>query len=182
MVLDEAKIKEAWELAELHHEDQTYGSYYYTRHLQDVTKVLLNFGYAAPELLVAAILHDTLEDTGLAYNEIRDRFGLIVAELVYAVTDERGRNRKERHAKTYPKIAAFSTAITLKLADRIANVEFCLRKDADDTEREKSKFDMYKKEHAEFRLALYDHGGPSEMWDYLESLMTRTPDGQSQLS
>ena len=94
-------------------------------------------------------------------NKIKDYFGEDVAEMVFAVTDELGRNRKERKVKTYPKIAANPEAIILKLADRIANIEHG------------GKIDMYKKEHGNFVGWL---GGASQkdtqaMWEHLERLL-----------
>ncbi len=44
------------------------------------------------------------------------------------MTDELGRNRKERKEKTLPKIAALYDAIVVKLADRIANMRNSTKK------------------------------------------------------
>lgn len=114
--------------AAVRHGAQTYNDEVpYTDHLEAVFDVLRRYGYASePEFACAAYLHDVLEDTNTSYNEVRDRFGVAVAELVYAVTSELGRNRAERNAKTYPKIRGNPSATVLKLADRIANVEYGL--------------------------------------------------------
>lgn len=42
-----------------------------------------------PELLAAAVLHDTVEDAGVDLAHIRERFGLRVAELVGAETEDK---------------------------------------------------------------------------------------------
>lgn len=149
---------------------QLYGNVLpYTHHLQDVERVLIRFGpahvgYLRDVVLAAAWLHDVIEDTRGRANEVRQRdleelFGEQVADLVYAVTCEDGPNRKTRNALTYPKIrAAGQQATRLKLADRIANVEFGGR-----------AVGMYIKEHADFKNALFvSADGNEDLWDYLE--------------
>lgn len=134
--------------AVLKHAGQTYADEApYDVHLDAVVAVLARFGVTDPVMVCAALLHDVIEDTNTSYHDIWSRFGTAVAELVFAVTSERGRNRKERNAKTYPKtVEAGRDAIQLKLADRIANVEYGLATDG--------KQDMYAKEFSDFEAAL----------------------------
>ncbi len=140
-------VRAAW-FAEIAHAGQVYNKEVpYTVHLDCVVEVLGRFGERSEEMKTAAWLHDTIEDTGTSYNDIKDRFGVDVAETVYAVTNELGRNRKERHAKTAPKIKNNNKASLLKLADRIANVEYGAATGG--------KRDMYIKEFPEFFAALY---------------------------
>ena len=156
---------------------QLYGSVLpYTHHTEAVAQVLFEFGFTDEVIQAAARLHDVVEDTRDRPNEVRVRdveelFGAEVAALVEAVTCEPGPNRKTRNALTYPKIrAAGERAIALKLADRIANVEYGGRAKG-----------MYQKEHADFRHALYDPTavsndpkyrlGLGRMWDYLDELL-----------
>lgn len=118
-------------------------------------------------LLVATWLHDVVEDCGVKPKEIREMFGDEVAHLVAAVTDEPGENRKVRKALTYPKTrAAGRFAVALKLADRIANVEAGGK-----------LVDMYRKEHEDFRRALYTPGENEAMWAHLDQLMKGEDDG-----
>ncbi len=118
-------VSKAQMFAEIAHAGQTYNDEVpYTFHLQSVVRVLERFGVTHPTMLCAAWLHDSIEDTNRSYGDIEKRFGRHVAELVFAVTSELGRNRHERNAKTYPKIKADIDATILKLADRIANVEY----------------------------------------------------------
>lgn len=140
------------------HGDQSYGIFHYVYHLDSVVEVLCRFGYEG-KYVVAGYLHDTLEDTNLKYRDIESYFGKDVAEMVYCVTDEIGRNRKERKEKTYPKIVSNPDAIIIKLADRIANVE------------EGGKVDMYRKEHKEFKSNLYVEGHCDDIWEYLETVI-----------
>lgn len=160
------------------HGDQMYGSLPYTHHLAAVEGVLRRFGcepgcgdyegYEPEALLEAAWLHDIIEDTRDTPNEtkakdIEEMFGEGVAHLVTAVTDEDGPNRKIRKALTYPKIRnAGPQAVRLKLADRIANAE-----------NGGKLVEMYRKEHEDFRRALYTPGENEDMWKYLNELLAK---------
>jgi (p)ppGpp synthase/HD superfamily hydrolase len=156
-------IQAAKALAATAHGDQKYGEHPYTKHLADVAEVLGRFGVSDEDMLCAAWLHDSVEDTETTVNQIHIMFGSRVADLVHRVTNEEGKNRRERHEKTYPKIMASDDAITLKLADRIANVESSL----DDQD----KLKMYKKEYPNFRLKLYKPGKHDAMWRHLDFLI-----------
>lgn len=145
------------------HGRQRYGELPYTVHLEAVEAVLVRFGISDPELLAAAWLHDTVEDTGASLDEIRIRFGARVAALVHAVTDEAGASRKERKARTYAKTRALPEAVLLKLADRIANVEHSARARPD-------LFAMYRDEHPAFTAALRRPGEHDPLWEHLEQL------------
>lgn len=165
--------------ATVKHGDQKYGSLPYTHHLAAVAEVIGRFysdlfvqdpkdpsnstqhgGYEE-----AAWLHDVIEDTRGTDREVKrkdiaEMFGERVADLVTAVTDEPGENRKIRKALTYPKIRACQGAVALKLADRIANIE------AGGDLKE-----MYRKEQEDFRRALYTPGEYEAMWKHLETLL-----------
>lgn len=162
------------------HANQKYGNDPYERHLCDVVDVFNEFSqiiidndgnyyiiYAIMES--AAWLHDVLEDTDISYEKIRDTFGSNVADLVNAVTDEPGKNRKERKANTLPKIKEYGyLAIALKLCDRIANIENCI-----DT-KNKGLMKMYAKEYPSFKEALYHEGDLLDpMWDRLDEITDR---------
>lgn len=141
------------------HGNQGYDIFPYEKHLQDVVDILAVAGYGAI-YQAAGWLHDSMEDGRLSYNDIRKHFGFQIAEMVYAVTDELGRNRKERKAKTYPKIRANTDAVAIKLADRIANMEHGLA-----TENKLSS--MYQAEHKEFVEALFIHNEHVLLWGRL---------------
>lgn len=162
-------ILEVREFAKSKHRDQKYGDKPYISHLDSVVRVLENFGYGDNYYLVAAAyLHDVLEDTDTTFEELAkiDRF---VAEIVLAVTDEPGENRKERKAKTYPKIKGNTFATIIKLADRIANVS-----NAINVNDKPGMFEMYKKEHAAFVKGIKgDQGFPGDLFNYLDGLMQK---------
>lgn len=159
------KVKEAAYLAIAQHGTQTYDGHPYYYHLEQVVDVLKEFGFTEDVYIISGYLHDTLEDTSISYNDIKKQFGLEVAEIVYAVTDELGRNRKERKLKTYPKIKANPNAIIVKLADRIANLRNSLK-------MKPEMATMYSKEHTGFRDALYEESCEAEpMWKELEDIL-----------
>lgn len=141
----------------------------YTHHLEKVAQIVDAAFYPMQkdeDLVIAAWLHDMLEDCeGIKEKEIRERFGDRVADLVSAVTNEPGPNRKTRHALTYPKIRETPDAIILKLADRLANVT-----------AGGSLVGMYRKEQKEFYQQLKEAKTSSEyhemianhLWTLLE--------------
>jgi (p)ppGpp synthase/HD superfamily hydrolase len=77
------------------------------------------------EMLAAAWLHDTVEDTGTTIEEIRDTFGIQVSMFVEMLTDVSKRsdgNRKSRKEIDRQHTAkAMPPAKTIKLADLIDN-------------------------------------------------------------
>ena len=151
------------------HGDQLYGVSLYSAHLEEVRKVLLDFGFGGA-IAQAAWLHDTIEDTGHTRKTIADAFGDDVAALVWAVTGV-GVNRKARVADAYAKIVAHPEAVFLKLADRIANVESSAR-----TRYDADRLAMYRKEQPAFeamivRAKMADHGLVVRMLERLQSAL-----------
>ena len=45
--------------------------------------------------------HDLIEDTRTSYNDVRNKLGVFVADIVYAVSNEKGKTRKERANDKY---------------------------------------------------------------------------------
>lgn len=159
-------LQAAQTIAAEYHKHQLYGETLpYTKHLADVVGVLQRFKVEDEDLLVAAWLHDSLEDTVLPATHIELTFGRRVLDLVQRVTNESGKNRKERHEKTYGKIVASDDAITLKLADRIANLEYSIESE------DEGKISMYTKEYKGFREKLYKAGSHDSMWRHLDFLI-----------
>jgi (p)ppGpp synthase/HD superfamily hydrolase len=154
--------KRASEFARRAHTGQEYsGGDFHERHLARVVATLRDFGVSDPVLLAAAWLHDTVEDTSTTVEDVRREFGDDVADLVWRLTDEPGKNRKERHHLTHLKIRGRPESVRVKLADRIANVESSV-------EEGTHLFGMYRKEHTQFRADLQREGEWREMWERLE--------------
>lgn len=110
-------------------------------------------------VLSACWLHDTIEDCRLTYNDIKKVANENVADIVYAVTNEKGKNRKERANDIYYEgIRKTPWAKYVKLCDRLANVQYSF-----DT---KSKmFEVYKKENEHFLTSLFPY--ESDMYNYI---------------
>jgi (p)ppGpp synthase/HD superfamily hydrolase len=158
-------VERARELALAAHGEQRYGKSPYRVHLEHVEEVVRRFAH--DDLMrAAAWLHDTVEDTALTLEEVRAAVGNEVADIVAAVTDEPGENRKARKAATLVKLAAASPAArAVKLADRIANVEATIAHGRGDL------YSMYAGEHAAFRTALYVPGELDPQWALLDRLL-----------
>jgi guanosine-3',5'-bis(diphosphate) 3'-pyrophosphohydrolase len=76
-----------------------------------------------PLVLCAALLHDTVEDTGTTAQEIEARFGLAVREVVLEVTDDKRLPKAERKRLQVIHAAnASQPARLVKLADKICNL------------------------------------------------------------
>lgn len=161
------KIDKAFMVAEKAHANQTYGDVFpYIYHVKEVYNIAKELGFDE-EILIASILHDVLEDSDLSYNDIKKIFGEAITEIVYCVTDELGRNRKERKEKTLPKIKANWKATVVKICDRIANVSHS-------KEHSNRMFEMYKKEQKLFVTELTCDEHPkhemSKAWSMLNKL------------
>jgi (p)ppGpp synthase/HD superfamily hydrolase len=79
-------------------------------------------------ILAAAWCHDVIEDTRQTYNDVKKVIGEEAAEIVYALTNEKGRNRKERaNEKYYKGIQDTPGAAFVKICDRLANVNYSKR-------------------------------------------------------
>jgi (p)ppGpp synthase/HD superfamily hydrolase len=162
------QLKLAREFALKAHSNQIYGNIYpYYRHLEDVYKVLIRFGFNERDhlnLLAASFLHDTIEDTGTSYNDIKKVFGEEIAEIVFCMSDEMGRNRKEKKEKTYPKTRSNPNSVILKVADRIANAEFSVNEGS-------RQAAMYREEYKEFEYHLRIHSQIDLMWEHLHYIL-----------
>lgn len=158
-------VKRAEEFARLVHCNQTYGELPYYNHLKEVYLTLVDFGVTDENILAASWLHDSIEDTETTYETLLIQFGKKVADIVRAVTNEKGNNRKEILEKTAPKIRENSKAVLIKLADRIVNTEFSY-------ETNSKLYKMYKDEYYLFREHLCNEDDFSSltenaMWIYL---------------
>jgi GTP pyrophosphokinase len=100
----------------------------YLEHLLEALEVLVcGAGITDPAVLVAAVLHDVVEDTACGIEDVRTEFGDEVASLVRWVTippagpDENKKSVKEAYLAGLT--AAPEKAVLVKLADRASNVQ-----------------------------------------------------------
>lgn len=96
----------------------------YINHPLDVAEMLWRIGCVRDiNTIVAAILHDTLEDTDATPREIAASFGQEVLALVEEVTDDKSLSRAERKRLQVVSAPHKSTGAKLiKLADKISNI------------------------------------------------------------
>ena len=96
----------------------------YINHPIALADVLVNEGGVTDiEVLCAALLHDTLEDTDTTHEELANAFGSRIARIVAEVSDDKALPKSERKRLQVAHAAALSREAKLvKLADKICNV------------------------------------------------------------
>lgn len=96
----------------------------YVNHLTEVATLLAQAtGGEDAELIAAAYLHDTLEDTVTRYEDLVAQFGPDVAKLVGEVTDDKSLPKAERKRLQVENVTKKSArAQLLKIADKTSNV------------------------------------------------------------
>ncbi len=96
----------------------------YINHPLEVANLLANVGKVEDyDILIAAILHDTIEDTQTTKEEITELFGAKVCEMVLEVTDDKSLPKAERKQKQIEHAPHLSVgAKQIKLGDKISNI------------------------------------------------------------
>ncbi len=149
------------------------GKPYYI-HLQMVFDTAIKFIHLIPiehqEIVLAACwVHDVIEDCRQTYNDVKNALNIEIAELAYALTNEKGKTRIERaNDKYYDGIRQTPFATFIKVCDRIANYKYSMI--------QKSKMaEIYDKEMSEFFLKLYD-SKYEELFIYLKTCGSKLED------
>lgn len=93
------------------------GKPYFDAHIVQVVKQL-EVITQDENILAAAYLHDTVEDTDTTYEELIEEFGQKVADLVMEVTHE---GEKDNYGRWFPRLKT-REGIMIKLADRNSNI------------------------------------------------------------
>ena len=94
----------------------------YINHPIAVAEVLARTGVTDPEILAAAVLHDTIEDTETSGEELESRFGPRIRRLVEEVTDDKSlpkEVRKDLQIAHAPDLS--EGAKQIKIADKTCN-------------------------------------------------------------
>lgn len=136
---------------------------YFSAHLNVVANLIMLIAPDDPNLMAAAFLHDTIEDTKTTEEELRGVFGDDITDLVMEVTHE---GNKDREGYYFPRLKT-QRGIILKFADRLSNLS---RMTAWDDRRQhqylkKSKFwsDGFYVQRVEWAKSVgiqtVDHGG-----------------------
>ncbi len=112
--------------------------------------------------------HDSVEDARLSYNDIVSMssdiyFGRKLADIIFCLTDEKGKNRAERKSdKYYEELKANKLAIYVKLSDIAANTLFSKLTNS-------SMYKRYKEEFPKFKERMYIEEY-KEFFEYVEGL------------
>ncbi len=136
----------------------------YVTHLFSVALLVAEDG-AHDDVVTAALLHDTIEDTGTTREEIVSAFNERVAELVEAVSEKKELDWKERKAEYLARMETVDDeALLIAIADKIDNVE--------------SRTDEYAQGGESF-LSYFGQPNEEYLWFYGEALRiaeTRLPE------
>lgn len=97
----------------------------YINHPLQVARILAEEGGVSdPEIIAAALLHDTIEDTETTQSELAAHFGVRVASMVAEVTDDKSILDKDERKRMQVVNAPSKSpgAALVKLADKTSNV------------------------------------------------------------
>jgi guanosine-3',5'-bis(diphosphate) 3'-pyrophosphohydrolase len=95
----------------------------YINHPIEVMNLICKAGILDVDVLIGGVLHDTVEDTNTTYEEIKNKFGLKIANIVDDVTDNKSLPKIER--KKLQIMHASNVSIEaqyVKLADKYSNI------------------------------------------------------------
>jgi hypothetical protein len=165
-ILDKSK---EWAIKCHRETNHKYDNMDYDYHLEMVFNMGKKFIHLIPEtareyVLAACWCHDIIEDARQTYNDVVKNTNYYVAEISYALTNEKGKTRKERaNDKYYEGIRSVEFATFVKLCDRIANINHSMSSRS-------NMLDVYKKESYDFKRKLYDERY-QEMFDYIDSMV-----------
>ena len=169
------------------HYDKTHP---YGFHLDMVADSVFKYGHLVCQspadvlpVFFAAFYHDSIEDARLTYNDVTkaarlfmgDEQAYIAAEMVYALTNEKGRTRAERaNERYYQGIRETPYAPFLKLADRLANITYSC---THGNQSNKHMRQIYRDELPHFLEAINPHSSdprralPQEMIDRIYEVL-----------
>ena len=146
----------------------------YITHPIAVAEILAGFRLDR-DTIIAAILHDTVEDTDVSDDEIRARYGKVVARLVDGVTKLKSskHNKQQNKAATFHKILIATLddprVLIIKLADRLHNMSTL---DAVRPEKQRATA----QETLDFYVPFARLMGLNDIADYIEVLCYRNLD------
>lgn len=161
-------VSKAREYATLKHfeTNHKYDGQPYDVHLKMVCDFACKYVHLLPDnktisdVLAACWVHDVIEDCRQTYNDVKAILGERVADIAYALTNEKGRTRKERaNDKYYEGIRNTPFAAYVKICDRLANATYSKQSGS-------KMIEAYKKENEDFKNQLWSLA-VQEMFDDL---------------
>lgn len=100
----------------------------YIVHPLEAAQILAEVGITDEDILIAAVLHDTLEDTDATEDDLRFKYGERVLSIVQEVTDDKELSKAKRKELQISQAAKKSYAAKLvKAADKTSNMKDCVR-------------------------------------------------------
>ena len=171
----------------------------YGFHLKMTVSYVSRYGYLVAEteadiliLYASAFLHDTIEDARMTYNDVvkflkefkgggfvlpegvRQHLEDQVPEIVYALTNEKGRNRGERaNGLYYQGIRQTKFASFIKMCDRLANIQYTMM-----FVFANRMLDVYRKEYPEFIRSISE-GAVTQVPDVMKEEAERLLNSES---
>jgi GTP diphosphokinase / guanosine-3',5'-bis(diphosphate) 3'-diphosphatase len=97
----------------------------YVNHLIEVASLVANVGQVEDvDVLIAAVLHDVLEDTPTTAEEVTERFGPRVCRFVQALSDDKSLPRRQRREIALEELPHAEPLVhVIKLADLASNIK-----------------------------------------------------------
>ncbi len=116
-------------------------------------------------VLMGCAGHDLIEDARLSYNDVKDRAGDTVAEIIFLCTEMRGRNRTERkNDQFYRELATNELAVFVKLCDIMANSTYSILSNSGMLVKQRGEWPKIKE------ALIGADGRYLSMFDYLDKL------------
>lgn len=117
-------------------------------------------------ILQACFGHDLIEDARVSYGDLKKKYGELVADIVFAVTDYTGKTRVDRAC--YDKTRKQKYATFVKMCDRYSNGSYSKLTGS-------RMYKVYMEEYPKFRASLFvphHEGGELEesLWKELDQL------------
>jgi (p)ppGpp synthase/HD superfamily hydrolase len=141
----------------------------YSYHLTMVYEMAQKFSHLLKEEDIENVycgcwVHDLIEDTRESYDDVMQQTNRTIAELSYALTNEKGKTRGQRGGdKYYRDMQRVPNAVFVKICDRLANISYSRFNNP-------KKLSMYQSEDNKFSSKLHTQE-LNEMFVYMKSLL-----------
>lgn len=166
----EEKLEHAYWLHDVYCNQKYDKNLPYSYHLKKVVLNALTYNFLLykgdrDDTVLGAGYHDAIEDGRQTFNNLVELIGTKAAEIVYCCTDEKGKDRSERHSdKYFNELKQNRLAVYVKLCDVFANAEHS-------KETESSMLVKYRKEFPKLKEELYIQGEYNILWNDLEDIL-----------
>ena len=181
------EISKAFAIKSHNSVNQKYDGKSYDFHLQMSVDFAMMFIHLIPEedrdyVISGLWSHDILEDiSSVTYNDLMKKTNKSVAEIAYALTNEKGRNRKSRaNAKYYRGIRNTKYATFGKLCDRLANTKHSIDSGSRMIKVYIKEYDNFKNSLTDIfiiklwkKITFYKEPNYDEMWKHLDKMLNK---------